>query len=113
MCELSPQEDAKYQEALAGLLELGDGDQKDYRETRELTSLIYTQEVVNSLALLKFEEGDTQFEGKSAKEQALLDLLTEEFDGEKVIVYTRFEKLVGRLHLVLTLEVHALHEGVA
>lgn len=104
LCELSPQEDAKYQEALAGLLELGDGDQKDYRETRELTSLIYTQEVVNSLALLNFEEGDTQFEGKSAKEQALLDLLTEEFDGEKVIVYTRFEKLVGRLQKLLTAE---------
>lgn len=107
LCELSPAEDKKYQEALTGILEFGDGDVRDYKETKELTSLIYTQEVVDSIGLLKFEEGDIgvgHFEGKSAKEQALIDLLKEEFEGEKVIIYTRFEKLVGRLQKLLTAE---------
>src|SRR6185369_3163758 len=47
--------------------------------------------------------GDEQIEHvkKGSKEQALLDLLTDELDGEKVIVYTRFEKLVGRLQAIL------------
>lgn len=100
LCELSPAEDRKYAEALEGVLELGDGDLRDYRETKQLTSLIYTQEVVDSCALLGFEEGfegERKAEGKSAKETALIDLLGEELEGEKVIVYTRFEKLVTRL----------------
>lgn len=107
LCELSPAEDKKYTEALAGVLELGDGELKDYSDTKELTSLIYAQEVVDSLALLKFDEGDIgvgHFDGKSAKESALLDLLNEEFEEEKVIVYTRFEKLVGRLQTLLKAE---------
>jgi len=106
LCELSKAEDSKYQEALEGTMLLGDGELKDFQETKDMTSLIYAQEVVNSLALLRFKEGDEvtnedAFEGKSAKESALIDLLTEEFDDEKVIIYTRFEKLVGRLQVLL------------
>jgi len=37
-----------------------------------------------------------------SKEQAMLNLLTEEFDGEKVIVYTRFASLVPRLQELCT-----------
>lgn len=101
-CELSPTEDAKYQEALSGVLELGDGTVKDYEQSKALVALIYCQQIANSLALLKFSDGDGDTGDKktksmSAKETALLDLLTEELDGEKVIVYTRFESLVGRL----------------
>lgn len=109
LCELSKAEDSKYAEALDGTMLLGDGEFKDFQDTKSLTSLIYTQEVVNSLALLKFKEGDdvthdVAFEGKSAKEAALIDLLTEEFDDERVIIYTRFEKLVGRLQSLLAKE---------
>lgn len=107
LCELSPAEDRKYAEALAGVLEMGDGDIKDFRETKALTSLIYTQEVVDSCALLGFAEGEVtsaKSDTKSAKEAALIDLLTEEFEGEKVIVYTRFEKLVSRLQKLLATE---------
>jgi SNF2 family DNA or RNA helicase len=102
VCELSPAEDRKYAEALTGVLELGDGDVRDFQDTKALTSLIYCQQVVDSLALLKYEDGGGPDEGSlGAKEQALLDLLSEEFDDEKVIVYTRFESLVGRLQKVL------------
>jgi hypothetical protein len=107
-CELSPVEDKKYAEALAGILEMGDGELRDYTDTKQLTSLIYAQEVCNSLGLLKFEDGDEigdhAFEGRSSKESALVNLITEEFDGEKVIIYTRFEKLVGRLQKILAKE---------
>lgn len=107
-CELSPVEDAKYSEALSGILELGDGTIKDYEESKALVALLYCQQVVNSLTQLRFTEGDEiakslvdedKYTVKSmgAKEAALIELLTEELDGEKVIVYTRFESLVGRL----------------
>jgi len=118
--ELSPAEDAKYAEALSGVLELGDGEVREFEETRALTSLIYCQQVVNSLAMLRFKEGSEvssfsvdletlerkthKIEALSTKEQALVDLLTGELDGEKVIVYTRFESIVGRLREILSRE---------
>lgn len=108
LCELSAIEDRKYGEALDGLLQLGDGELRDFQDTKQLTSLIYIQEVCDSLALLKFEEGEEVgedvFEGRGSKEAALVDLLNEEFDGEKVIIYTRFEKMVTRLQAVLAKE---------
>jgi len=109
LCELSKAEEQKYEEALEGLMLLGDGELKDFQDTKELTSIIYAQEICNSLHLLKFREGDDVsddfvFEGRSAKESALIDLLSEEFDDEKVIIYTRFEKMVTRLQEILTKE---------
>lgn len=100
--QLSPVEDAKYREALSGLLELGDGELKDYEEHKAFVSLVYCQQVVNSLSMLRFKSGDEildgeTFDGVSSKEQELIDLLTEELDGEKVIIYTRFESHVARL----------------
>lgn len=106
--DLTPAEDKKYAEALAGVLEMGDGELKDYTDTKQLTSLIYAQEVCDSIGILKFEDGDEiegqVFEGRSSKESALVDLVTEEFDGEKVIVYTRFAKVVDRLQRILNKE---------
>lgn len=113
--ELSGAEDAKYAEALNGVLELGDGEVRDFEENKTLVSLIYCQQVVDSMALLRFEEGhevnepalmDTKTHKVGvlgSKEQALVDLLTGELDDEKVIVYTRFESLVGRLQKILEL----------
>jgi SNF2 family DNA or RNA helicase len=98
ICELSRAEEEKYKEALSGVLEHGDGEIRDYQETKDLTSLIYAQEVVDSLALIGIED-DT-----GAKERALLDLLSEEFDGEKVVIYTQFETLVTRLQKLLAKE---------
>lgn len=109
--ELDKAEELKYREALAGVLELGDGDVREFEDTKALTSLIYCQQVVNSMSLLKFKEGDEvgewdspeghKIKTLSSKEQALVDLLTEELDEEKVIVYTRFESHVARLQEIL------------
>ncbi len=105
VCELSKLEEKKYAEALSGILELGDGEFRDYKDTKQLTSLIYIQEICNSLALLKFEDGGgADFEGRSSKESALVDLLSEEFDGEKVIIYTRFASHIPRLQAILSKE---------
>jgi superfamily II DNA/RNA helicase len=69
--------------------------------------------------MLKFREGDSIGEntldfnfdpkahkivGLGAKEQALVDLLTGELEDEKIVVYTRFESLVGRLQAILKKE---------
>lgn len=81
---------AKYQEALSGLLEHGDGELRDYQETTQLTSLIYCQEIVNHPGLIEFPDYSSE------KLDALVDLVTEggDFEGEKVIVFTRFAKMV-------------------
>lgn len=119
VCELGSAEESKYAEALTGVLELGDGEVRDYEDNKALVSLIYCQQVVNSLAMLKFKEGDVvgdyatgfDFDPKAhqigslgAKEQGLVDLLTGELEDEKIVVYTRFESLVGRLQAILRKE---------
>jgi SNF2 family DNA or RNA helicase len=111
-CELSQAEDIKYSEALTGVLQLGDGEVRDFEEHKAFVALIYCQQIVNSLALLKFEGGaaietdafrDETVEVKSlgAKEQALVDLFEGDLEGEKTIVYTRFSSLVPRLQKIL------------
>lgn len=106
--KLSAAEEAKYEEALSGILSLGDGEVKDYEEHKRFVSLIYCQLIVNSLSLIRYKQGDVidldliqeeqvEVEALSSKEQALLDLLTDEFEDEKVIVYTRFASLIPRL----------------
>lgn len=106
--KLTAAEDAKYSEALSGVIQLGDGTVKDYEEHKAFVALMYCQQITNSLSLLKFEGGDEididlfkqeqeEVAEVSSKERAMLDLLTEEFEGEKVIVYTRFASLVPRL----------------
>lgn len=111
--EMNRAEHLKYEEALRGILELGDGTVKDFEENKALVSLTYCQQIVNSLSLLKFKEGDEiaaddfilendgKVGGLSSKEKALVDLLTDELDGEKVIIYSRFASLVPRLQEIL------------
>ena len=117
VCELGEAENAKYEEALSGVLELGDGDVRDYEEHKAFVSLIYCQQVVNSLTMLKYSGGDDILQGievidgsfqaglkikdLGAKEDALLELLSDELDGEKTIIYTRFASLVPRLQQIL------------
>ena len=76
----------KYQEALSGILEHGDGED---REVTPLTAITYCQEIVNHPDLIDIE-------GDSEKLDRLGDILTDggDFTGEKVIIFTRFEKMV-------------------
>jgi SNF2 family DNA or RNA helicase len=119
VCELGAAEESKYAEALTGVLELGDGEVRVYEDHKALVSLLYCQQVVNSLVMLKFRDGatvgdyatDFDFDPKGhkvgplgAKEQGLVDLLTGELEDEKIVVYTRFASLVGRLQAILKKE---------
>ncbi len=115
--QITPGEDQKYQEALSGVIEMGDGSVKDYEEHKAFVALCYCQQVVDSLTLLKYKPGDDlspaaweklddtieapKVKTLGSKEQAFRDLILDELDGEKVIVYTRFERLVGRLGDIL------------
>jgi len=76
-----------YQDALDGLLAKGTGEEK---ETDKLTALIYCQEIANHPCLLDYDDSSSE------KMDVLIDLLTDggEFEGEKVIVFTRFRRLI-------------------
>jgi len=86
-CELTPLQDAKYAEALSGLLEIGQGDKATEVETTKLTAIIYCQQIVNHPELIGLD-------GESDKLDTLIDLLNGDFAGEKVIVFSRFRKMV-------------------
>lgn len=111
ICELGAAEDSKYQEALSGVLELGDGEVRDFEEHKAFVSLIYCQQVCDSLSLLRYTGTDEILTGLykdesikvsdlGAKETTLLELLGDELEGEKTIVYTRFASLVPRLQAI-------------
>lgn len=91
-----------YQEALEGLLTLNaDSEDEEEREVTKLTQLIYCQEIVDSPALIGNDV-------KSGKEEYFLELLKEELEGEKVIVFTRFKSMVNRLQNILEKDGYAL-----
>jgi SNF2 family DNA or RNA helicase len=90
---MTPEQEKKYQEALEGLLLVGEKTgQVDEKEVTKLTAVCYCQEVVNHLELIGCD-------GDSEKLDALLDLVGDggDLEGDKVIVFTRFRKMVDIL----------------
>lgn len=86
---MSKFQEAKYMEILSGILETPEGE----KETTKLTQIIYCLQAVDSPNLLPGLEDDPNI--KSPKLDMLLTMLTEgEFAGEKVIVSTRFRRMV-------------------
>jgi intein/homing endonuclease len=87
-CSLTKFQQEKYAEALAGLLEVGKEDSLEEKEVTKLTAVTYCQQIVNHPELIGCE-------GDSDKLDTLIDLLTEgELSEEKVIVFSRFRKMV-------------------
>jgi len=87
--EMSPEQEAKYNEALEGLLTMGDSDQAEVKQVTKLTAIAYCQEIVNDLNLINCD-------GESPKLEALIELLKEgDLADEKVIVFSRFEKMIS------------------
>jgi SNF2 family DNA or RNA helicase len=86
---MTPEQAAKYKEALSGLLEIDKtGEEK---ETTKLTALIYCQQIIDHPDLIGCEGG-------SEKMDELFELLTEgDLAEEKIIVYSRFRKMVDLL----------------
>jgi len=98
-CGVTPEQEAKYREAIGGLLAVGatKGEEVE-KEVTKLTALIYHQEILNHPALIDCEGG-------SDKLDTLIEMLTEgDLTGEKVIIYTRFSKMVDILMPLLRKE---------
>ena len=85
---ITPKQLAKYGEATDGLLDLIKEGEEEQRETTKLTALIYCQQIVNDLGLIGYPDEE------SPKLDALVELLEEDLEGEKVVVFTRFRKMV-------------------
>jgi SNF2 family DNA or RNA helicase len=96
-CELSDVQRSKYKEALSGLLEKYDAESGEIKqkEVTKLTAVMYCQQIVNHLELVDAT-------GDSGKMDALSELLEDELDGEKVIIFSRFRKMVDILERELT-----------
>jgi SNF2 family DNA or RNA helicase len=91
-CELHDLQEELYDMAEAGLMQ--DMDDPDAETGQMLKSMTMIQQAVNSPKLL-LNEDEVPFEGPSAKVDALLDLLLDEAEGQKVIVFSRFEKMIS------------------
>jgi hypothetical protein len=91
-CELTDLQEELYDMAEAGLLEK-DSD-PDASSAAVLGAMTYVQEAVNSPCLLRNDDGEP-WEGSSPKIDALLELLEDELDGVKTIVFSRFERMVS------------------
>lgn len=77
-----------YDEALSGVLRVGQGEDAEEKEVTKLTAVTYCQQVVNHPKLIERE-------GKSSKFKQLTELILKgDLQEEKVIVFSRFKKMV-------------------
>jgi len=91
--DMSPAQESKYAEALTGLLYVGEQrpEGEEEKEVTKLTALSYCQQIVNHPDLIECE-------GSSGKLDALMEILTTgDLEGEKVIIFSRFKKMVNLL----------------
>jgi len=88
--DMTDAQETKYADALAGLLEIIKTEEGLIsKETTKLSAIAYCQEIVNDLGLIGFDLDD------SPKLDVLVDMLTEgDLADEKIIIYSRFRKMV-------------------
>lgn len=96
ICELTDMQEELYEIAEAGLL----GTDPDSEESEILKSLVLCQQVVNSPCLIADENGEP-FDGPSSKEEILLEMLENDLDEKKVIIFSRFERMISRVEKIL------------
>jgi SNF2 family DNA or RNA helicase len=93
ICELTDEQEELYDLAESGVLTQ---DEDENNAGQVLASLVLCQQAVNSPCLIADADGNP-FEGKSSKEEILLELLSDELDEKKVIIFSRFERMVSRI----------------
>ncbi len=91
-CELTDLQEELYDLTEAGLL-AKDAD-PDESPAAVLGAMTFVQEAVDAPNLLNDSDGKP-WEGKSPKIQTLLEMLENELDGAKVIVFSRFERMIS------------------
>ncbi len=90
---LSAAQESKYNEALGEFLYIGEkrAEGPEEKEVTKLTAISYCQQIVNHPDLIECD-------GRSAKMDALIEMLTQgDLAGEKVIIFSRFKKMVNLL----------------
>ena len=91
------------QEELYDLAEIGAAEKADESETsggEVLAALTMVQQAVDSPCLIADEEGKA-FEGPSSKVDALLELLENDAQGRKIIVFSKFERMISLIEKTL------------
>lgn len=91
-CELTELQEELYDMAEAGLL--NKSDDPDASNAEMLSSLTMCQQAVDSPQLIANEDGDP-FEGPSCKIDELLELLNNDALDQKVIVFSKFERMIS------------------
>jgi len=97
-CELYDLQEELYDIAETGLL--SDSDDPDSSNADLLRSMTMCQQAVNSPKLIADEEG-SPYDGPSSKADELMGLLEDEADGQKVIVFSKFEKMISVVDAML------------
>jgi SNF2 family DNA or RNA helicase len=69
-------------------------EEKDQKQIDKLTALIYCQQIVNSPKTIDIDVN-------SNKEEELLRIIKQELYKEKVVIYTRFKKMVNRIEKLI------------
>jgi hypothetical protein len=96
-CELYDLQDELYDMAENGVKDVTDEDDS----SDILSSLVMCQQSVDAPQLILDENGEP-FDGPSAKIDRLIEFLEEDASGQKVIIFSRFEKMVSQIekHLI-------------
>lgn len=97
-CELSEIQEELYDMAESGLL--SKSEDPDSNSSDVLSSLTMCQQAADAPDLISDEEGNP-FKGPSAKVDALLELLEGEASDQKVIVFSRFERMISLVDVAL------------
>lgn len=86
--DMTDDQEIIYNEALSGMLVMGEGVSAETKKVTKLTELIYCQEIVDHPNLISRK-------GSSGKLETLDDMLSHgEFSNQKVVVYTRFSSML-------------------
>ncbi len=100
-CGMSREQKAKYDQALAGLIQIdrpdklkGDHKGSDELKTEILTALTRCQQIVDHPDLIGCD-------GKSQKMERLFEVMEDEFPDEKIIIFTRLKEMVNILEPLL------------
>ncbi len=88
--DLTEEQEAKYNEALDGLLEMIKDGSSTVQEVTKLTAISYCQEIVGHMGMIGLEDEE------SPKIEALIEMIKEgDFSEDKVIIFSRFEKMIS------------------
>jgi superfamily II DNA or RNA helicase len=90
-CELSDEQEELYELAELGMLDKADD--PDSNAAAIIGSMVMVQEACDAPQLLADEEGNP-YPGKSTKIETIIELLTDELDGVKTLIFSRFERMI-------------------